>query len=245
MYSSLKKTLKKLLPTRFIVQNELFFRAFHGIFYVGNAHQCGVCQKKLKSFISLENGDLLCPFCGSLARNRRLWQLLNTEDHLQGKILHFSPSRNIYRKLKKRPDLHYVTTDYEDEFIADFRFDITNIAQETATFDRIICFHVLEHISNDIQAMQELYRVLKPGGKVFIQTPFKTGEIYENDSITSPEERLKHFGQEDHVRIYSPEGLKTRLKQVGFQVKKLTFEPEDQDAYYGYISPETILIATK
>jgi SAM-dependent methyltransferase len=245
MYNSLKKALKKLLPTRFIVQNEPFFRAFHGVFYLGNSHQCGVCAKKLKSFIPLENGDLLCPFCGSLARNRRLWNVLNTDDHLKGEILHFSPSRNIYRKLKKRTDLHYTTTDYEDEFIADFRLDITNIDREDASFDRIICFHVLEHIPNDHLAMKELYRVLKPGGKIFIQTPFKDGEIYENDAITSPEERLQHFGQEDHVRVYSPEGLKTRLKQVGFQVKKLTFDPEDDDAYYGYISPETILIATK
>ncbi|WP_053002557.1 class I SAM-dependent methyltransferase [Kordia jejudonensis] len=245
MYNTLKNFVKKLLPNRFIFNNEPFFRFFHGLFYIGNSHQCTVCQKKLRSFIKLERNDLLCPFCGSLARNRRLWKLLHSSYDLQGNVLHFSPSRNIYRKLKKRADLSYITSDYEDEFIADFQFDITDIDQKDATFDRIICFHVLEHISEDIQAMQELYRVTKPNGIVFIQTPFKDGAIYENPAITSPEDRLTHFGQEDHVRVYSPEGLKDRLTSVGFTVKTLTFESVEHDVYYGYISPETILIATK
>lgn len=245
MYNSLKTTVKKLIPSRFIFQNEPFFRFFHGVFYLGNAHQCGVCKKKLRSFIQLDNNDLLCPFCGSLARNRRLWKILNSEDYLKGTILHFSPSRNIYRKLKKRSDINYVTSDYEDEFIADYRFDITNIDQKDASFDTIICFHVLEHIPDDSKAMQELYRVIKSGGNVLIQTPFKTGEIYEDERITSEADRLKHFGQEDHVRVYSPEGLKTRLIQVGFSVKVLSFSPQENDAYFGFASPETVLIATK
>ncbi|WP_430412204.1 class I SAM-dependent methyltransferase [Kordia sp.] len=245
MYNSLKKTLKKILPNRFIFNNEPFFRFFHGIFYLGNSHQCAVCEKKLKSFIKLKNNDLLCPFCGSLARNRRLWSLLHSNYNLQGNVLHFSPSRNIYRKLKKRTTISYITSDYEDEFIADFQFDITNIDQKEASFDRIICFHVLEHISEDTKAMQELYRVTKPNGIVFIQTPFKEGAIYENDAITSAEDRLKHFGQEDHVRVYSPNGLKERLTSIGFKVKTLTFEPTQHDIRNGFISPEIILIAVK
>lgn len=245
MYNSLKNLLKKIIPRNFIFKNEPFFRFFHGVFYIGNSHQCNVCTKKLTSFITLENNDLLCPFCGSLARNRRLWQLLNSEHKLAGSVLHFSPSRNIYRKLKKRSDIRYVTSDYEDEFIADFNFDITNIDQKDASFDNIICYHVLEHIPEDEKAMKELYRVLKPTGTTFIQTPFKDGTIYENASITSPEDRLQHFGQEDHVRVYSPEGLKERLIQVGFQVNILTLKSTEKDVYYGYNSPETILIATK
>lgn len=245
MYNSLKKTLKNLIPSQFIVKNELFFRFFHGIFYLGTSHQCTVCTKKLRSFIQLDNKDLLCPFCGSLARNRRLWDLLSRHP-LEGNILHFSPSRNIYRKLKKHSNIFYITSDYEHEFIADFQFDITNIDQKDASFDTIICFHVLEHISEDIKAMQELYRVTKPNGTVFIQTPFKDGEIYENEAITSAEDRLAHFGQEDHVRIYSSEGLKNRLKSVGFKVKKVHYNPdEEKDIYFGYSSPETVLIAIK
>ena len=56
---------------------------------------------------------------------------------------------------------------------------------------------------------KELFRVLKPNGTVLIQTPFKDGEIYEDYAITSESERLIHFGQEDHVRIYSCSSVST------------------------------------
>ncbi len=109
-------------------------------------------------------------------------------------------------------------------------------------FDLIICYHILEHIENDSQAMIELQRVLKPNGSCIIQTPFKEGDIYEDFSIKSPDERLKAFGQKDHVRIYSVEGLQQRLKENGFQdVEIKTFPAEGR---YGFME-ETVLICKK
>ncbi|WP_303316205.1 class I SAM-dependent methyltransferase [Flavivirga abyssicola] len=245
MYNSIKKKAKTLIPKDFLLKREFFFRSFYGIFYIGNTHQCNICFKKLKSFVLLENEDLLCPFCGSLPRNRRLWNLLNLKNELKGNVLHFSPSRNLYRALKKIKNINYFSTDFENEFLADYKYDITNIDQNDETFDVIICYHILEHIMEDQKAMSELYRVLKPDGKIYVQTPFKNGDIYENFTIDSPEGRLKHFGQEDHVRIYSIEGLKDRLKNKGFNVQIKTFNNRKDDFYYGYRSPETILILGK
>jgi hypothetical protein len=93
--------------------------------------------------------------------------------------------------------------------------------------------------------MRELYRVLKPKGIIYIQTPFKEGNIYEEDSVTSPEEKEKHFGQNDHVRIYSIDGLKNRLENTGFKVFKKTYEKKENDFFFGFTAPETILIASK
>ncbi|MFH4967901.1 methyltransferase domain-containing protein [Gaetbulibacter sp. M240] len=139
----------------------------------------------------------------------------------------------------------YYSSDFADEFIADYTFDITNINQDDNTFDTIIAYHILEHISDDKKAMTELFRVLKPNGRVFIQTPFKPGEIYEDSAIKTSLERLKHFGQEDHVRIYSISGLKKRLEAVGFKVDVTIFKYDESDDYKGFLSPETILIGIK
>ena len=92
------------------------------------------------------------------------------------------------------------------------------------------------------QAMKELYRVLKPNGTVLIQTPFKEDEIYEDYTITSETNRLLHFGQEDHVRIYSVDGLKKRLESEGFSVSVKQFE---ENEYLGFSDKEIILFATK
>jgi len=245
MYDFLKKNIKTLIPKQFLFKNELFFRAFHGVFFLGNMHQCNVCNKKLRSYIKLENKDLMCPFCGSLARNRRLWALLNKDGPLQGKLLHFSPSRNLYRNLKKEKDIDYFSSDFANNFLADYNIDITNINQESEKFDTIICYHILEHIIDDQKAIAELYRVLKPDGKIYIQTPFKEGHIYEDHSKVSFEERLIHFGQDDHVRIYSVEGLKNRLENCGFKVSVKSFNKKKEDSYFGFTSPETVLIVKK
>ncbi len=245
MYNYLKKQLKRLIPESTLVKNEAVLRKMYSFFYSGSSHQCNICNKKLRTFIQLKNTDLLCPSCGSLARNRRLFQYITKAQQLKGTVLHFSPSRSLYRLLKHMSTIQYFSTDFENEFLADYKYDITHISQKDNTFNTILCYHILEHIEADIKAMKELYRVLKPMGKIYIQTPFKTGEIYEDASIVSPIEREKHFGQKDHVRIYSVEGLKTRLTSVGFHVEIKTFHKQKEDLYLGLQSPETILIASK
>ena len=85
---------------------------------------------------------------------------------------------------------------------------------------------------------------MKPQGKCFIQTPFKEGDIYEDRSKQLKEERKQHFGQEDHVRIYSICGLKSRLENNGFKVEILSFHNE-ADNYFGFSHAENILVCTK
>ena len=245
MYSLIKENIKSIVPKTFLFKNEVLFRHFYGLFYLGNTHQCNVCEKKLRAFIQKENKDTICPFCGSLSRTRRLWSLLNKNNSIKGNVLHFSPSRSIYRNLKKTVLINYYSSDFENEFLAEYNFDITQINQENDKFDTIICYHILEHIVNDKAAISELFRVLKPNGVIYIQTPFKDGDIYEDFSITSPKEREVHFGQNDHVRIYSAIGLKERLEIVGFNVVIKSFSSSENDVHNGFISPETVLIVTK
>lgn len=97
--------------------------------------------------------------------------------------------------------------------------DITKISFQDSFFDYIVCMHVLEHIPDDAKAMQELYRVLKPGGTLFASVPFTQTHI-EDLTITDPQEREKHFGQCDHVRYYSTDVFEGRLQKAGFVLKK-------------------------
>lgn len=243
MYSVVKNIIRKIFPQQFLFENEMIFRKLLYPFYKGNNHECNICNSGLRHFEKLDNGNLLCPICGSLPRSRRLYKILN-EDYLKAGslVLDFSPSRAIFRKLKNRKDIQYFPTDYENEFLADYRFDITKINAESEKFDFILCYHILEHIENDQAAMNELYRVLRKNGTALIQTPFKEGEIYENFEIRTPEDRLKHFGQKDHVRIYSVEGLSERLKKAGFEVEIKNFKKDD---YFGFSDHETVLLCRK
>ncbi|MFT5801445.1 MAG: putative SAM-dependent methyltransferase [Nonlabens sp.] len=245
MYEKLKSTAKALLPKSFLQKNESFFRSIIALKYRGDKYQCNICGFQLSQFVQLSNiNEKLCPNCGCLPRTRRLYQLLESEIGLNGKdILHFSPPKGFAKKIKSSHPAHYITTDYVKEFEADKQLDITNIAEPDNSFDLIICYHVLEHIEADEKAMAELFRILKTQGQVLIQTPFKGGEIYEDYNITSPEDRLKHFGQDDHVRIYSVEGLATRLKKAGFTVDVRRFE-ESEENKLGLKDGEVVLICS-
>jgi hypothetical protein len=243
MYSAFKKMLKRIFPERFLIRIEFILRYFYSLMYLGSAVCCNICGGRFSGFVSMESGDLLCPRCGSLPRQRRLWIILqpfiDREDSI--KILHFSPSRILQKKLRHRKPSQYITSDYEAKADADKHYDITHIPESENSYGLIICFHVLEHVPDDRQAIRELYRILKPEGRVFIQTPFRDGDIYEDKTINTGAERLHHFGQEDHVRIYSVKGLVSRLKEAGFSVQASQYEA---DPILG-LREETILTCCK
>jgi len=65
----------------------------------------------------------------------------------------------------------YKTMDYDSRTGADVVGDIHAIPLADASIDGIICHSVLEHIENPIKAMEEMKRILKPGGKLFVYFP--------------------------------------------------------------------------
>ena len=91
-------------------------------------------------------------------------------------------------------------------------------------FDALICNHVLEHVPDDHRAMAEMRRVLKPGGRALVTVPRGDGPSKEDPSVTSPEERLRLYGDTEHVRYYG-EDFRDRLLSCGFQVESYT--PQD------------------
>ncbi|WP_082921642.1 class I SAM-dependent methyltransferase [Lewinella sp. 4G2] len=234
MYEQLKSLAKSILPASILRANEDRLRYLASLRYRGSTYQCNCCGTGLSQFVKLERGDLLCPRCGSLPRTRRLWQILSEELDIRGqRILHFSPPAILNKLVREAGPAAYLTTDYEGEFSADRRYDITAIDEPDGQFDIVVCYHVLEHIPDDRAAMAELRRILKPGGLCLIQTPFREGETYEDPSLTTPAQRLQAYGQADHVREYSVKGLRQRLSEAGFRVAEITYPPNHLHGWRG------------
>jgi predicted SAM-dependent methyltransferase len=245
MYSFIKKWLFGILPRETIFKFELPIRRFIYFFYRGDKFACNICDANLMKFFIQKDGSKICPKCGSLGRHRRLWELL-TRRFLSNNslILDFSPSRCLYRELSDMPHIKYLATDMSVDFISNYSYDITNIDLGNDMIDLSICYHVLEHVENDTVAISELYRITKPNGIVLVQTPFKSGEIFEDSRYTTSADRKQHFGQEDHVRIYSVEGLVGRLGNAGFNVSVLEFE-EAESNYLGFKTVEQVIVCRK
>ncbi len=242
-YSSLKRLAKSIIPKNILYSIEPSLRYIWSIFYSGHKYNCNICNAQLSHFISFSNGELMCPRCGSLRRSRRLFILINKYLDTSSEVLHFSPERSLSSRLRKQLGDKYITSDFAGEFRADKHFDLRRTSEPDSKYGLIICYHVLEHIEEDAEAIHELYRILKPGGVCLVQTPFREGEILEDFSITTPEGRTEAFGQWDHVRVYSADGLAERLREAGFRVDIQAFPADGSDL--GLIDGEKVLVATK
>jgi SAM-dependent methyltransferase len=182
--------------------------------------------------------NVLSPSTLSLERHRLLWLYLKNETNFftqPQKLLHFAPEQAFYKRFKKLKNIDYTTTDLNSP-LADVKADICDLPFADNAFDVILCNHVLEHIPNDTKAMQELYRILKPGGWGIFQIPqdLKREKTFEDNSITDKKERARIFGQYDHVRIYGRDYF-DKLRSVGFTVEEVdytrTLPKEDVERY--------------
>ncbi|MGB5965972.1 MAG: methyltransferase domain-containing protein [Sulfurimonadaceae bacterium] len=152
-----------------------------------------------------------------------LWIFFKTRTNLfnglQKEMLHVAPEPVFQKLLSKQLGEGYLTADLYNP-AAMVKMDITDIQYPDNTFDVIYCSHVLEHVDDDKKAMKEFYRTLKPDGWAILLVPILEGPTYEDPSITDPQERLKAFGQEDHVRKYGTDLVYlNRLKEAGFNVQ--------------------------
>lgn len=159
-----------------------------------------------------------------MQRQRRTLLFLRRQTNLYGtdrvlRVLHVAPDERVQKELLALPNVDVLTGDLLDESV-DIRLDLTAIDLPDETFDAIICSHVLEHVPDDRKAIREMRRVLKSDGWALINVPSDPNltESYENGSLTTPEERLAAFGQEDHVRIYASTDFAARLESGGFRV---------------------------
>ena len=213
-----------------------FIYIVNKIRFFGFKNFCPVCNSYLKSFRPFRGRDFArCPVCKSLERHRLLWIFFqkntNLFDGKSKRLLHIAPPPYLAMKLNGLEGIDYVSGDLNSKHVT-MKIDITNIQFQDNHFDIIICNHVLEHIKNDITAISELHRVLKPGGWAVLQVPIAGEQTFEHLETASEEERERLYGHHDHVRSYGRDFL-NRLESLKFSV--------DVIPYCDEVSPEYIL----
>ncbi|UAY50723.1 class I SAM-dependent methyltransferase [Ferruginibacter albus] len=238
------------------------------LLHKGNKYTCPFCNYSSKdlSIIGVNLPVLIekqvvgggerrggCYNCDSTDRERLLLVYLKEKLNIASiakemNVLHIAPEKNLANILLKLDFKSYILGDlYTDgysypEYVQNM--NVLNIPYDNNTFDLIICNHVLEHIPTDTDAMKELQRVLKPGGKAILQVPISknTLKTFEDFSITDPKQREMLFGQYDHLRLYGQDYVQ-RLEQSGFKVNRINISSEF--IKYGVNEDEELFICEK
>jgi SAM-dependent methyltransferase len=237
IYHPLQSTYRRLLFSAGLIGWRLRYGK-----YKGKGYRCNFCGARYERFVPEWPGpevgpvlneleviagygeNVFCPWCGSKNRERLVKAVMEPLVAGNKKILHFSPERHLYRWLAARAAV--TTVDLEPGFFRSVdqgvRYaDATKLDFGDNSFDMVVANHVLEHIGDDLVAMAEMFRVLKPRGTAILQVPYSPtlSRSLEDATVTDPHERARRFGQRDHVRIYALGDYIRRLEAAGFRVQ--------------------------
>lgn len=229
----------RFIPRHHLQRFSAFLLKIFGVFYLGNRFEDPITGKKYRKLLPYgrihSRHNALAPHSLSLERHRLMWLFLKERtnfftDNLS--VLHIAPEYCFLKRFKKMENLSYTTADLISPW-AEVKMDVQDMPFEENRFDVIFCNHVLEHVDDDRKAMQELFRVMKPGGFGIFQVPIDLSleHTLEDKSINTPELREQHYGQRDHVRQYGAD-YPQRLQEAGFLVTLEDFINE--------ISPEFV-----
>ena len=174
-----------------------------------------------------------CPKCGELERARMAMLVFNEiyDDHKasQTDVLHISPE-NFLRKIFKKKYKSYISSDLYRKDV-DHQFDIEEIPYPDNSFDLVFASHVLEYVKNDKKAINEIKRVLRPGGLAFLPVPMLHDKTIDFEERPLNKRIIRETGVDyfdryrevfTEVKVYDPSSFDEKFN--------LTIDMEDESS---------------
>lgn len=238
--------------------------------------ECPVCKNKVRSFPPLSRSlikkiktsgfdldinefetlnlrEYYCPHCGCSDRDRIfVIQIEKLVKHQQipqkGLFVEFAPVPTLTKRIRELlPDWKLRTADLYDPQVDD-KIDICDMKEKYQSnyYDFFLCSHVLEHVKDDVKALQELFRITKKGGYGILMAPIHKSlkKTREASGFETEEERWKLFAQNDHLRLYSKSDWQLKIKNAGFELLQKLFQDKDECTRFG-INRGSILYCVK
>lgn len=242
-------------PSR--IWNKVYIPVDYAVKFVGTAKErkrCACCGEYVDDFLPIDpyfydnmkkygaeewRDEMVnrrhygCPKCGASDRERAYAIYMSRELPKDEKffLLDIAPAPALQKFIKRTfPHADYRTGDLMMPNV-DYKLDVTDMREiASGSVDFFVCSHVLEHVSDDLKAMRELKRILKPKtGRGILVVPLNLNrtETDEDPAVTDAGERWRRFGQDDHVRAYARADYLARLSAAGFTTTEI------QKDYFG------------
>lgn len=153
-----------------------------------------------------------CPRCGSIVRDRVLIDamLRNVEPAGGLRVMETSPRLGADYRTAMGQWFHYLPSDWDERaHKGAVKLDLQELRLPDRSLDVVLTAHVLEHVPDTDRALSELYRVLVPGGHLFLQIPLLQG-------VTAPPKEPEFHGDDTPVFWRFGFDLIDRLRSHGF-----------------------------
>ncbi len=194
---------------------------------------CPICNYKGPFMDKNNRHHAKCPKCGELERARMAMLVFNEiyDDHKasQTDVLHISPE-NFLRKIFKKKYKSYISSDLYRKDV-DHQFDIEEIPYPDNSFDLVFASHVLEYVKNDKKAINEIKRVLRPGGLAFLPVPMLHNKTIDFEERPLNKRIIRETGVDyfdryreifTEVKVYDPSSFDEKFN--------LTIDMEDESS---------------
>lgn len=214
---------------------------------------CPICKSEIRCYIPYGNPKLRyhaqCPVCLGVERERLLARYLelNWEKLIDDKIragrkkirlLHFAPEWGFYQQFQNMDKIDYYPVDFNPDYPYPIvkTVDITNIPYPDDYFDLIICFHVLQNVTDEKKALMEVKRVLNNNGNaIFCDNVYSDlEETLEDKKYNTPELRKEYYGNEQYVRRYGLDYMERLSSVWGKNIEKYSVDALDSSEIEKY-----------
>ncbi|MGH3017029.1 MAG: class I SAM-dependent methyltransferase [Gaiellaceae bacterium] len=166
----IRERLKPLVPPRVrrLVNRAAF--AVVGLALRGDAVHCSCCGRSYRRFVDYPSA--YCPGCGTYERHRLLCLYLDRNPELvAGDVLHIGPEAVVIARYGGDAR-SWLSVDLDPAHpLVDRVMDVMDLALEDASFDLVLCAHVIDVVDDREKAVRELHRITRPGGTALIQLP--------------------------------------------------------------------------
>ena len=210
---------------------------------------CAICRWRFQIKLCHDEMGVRCTACGASAVTQSLVQVLrpHLETHRQLKIYELSARGALVRFLQSTP--HEITmSEYFDDVPAGtcqdgvMCQDVQRLTYADESFDLCTSLEVFEHVEDDMRGFREIYRVLRPGGKIIFTVPINlSGKTVERTkwvdgkrvNTLPPEyhtDRLRGTGKVFCFRNYGLD-IVNRLEEAGFSRCRII--PSDPKTLFG------------
>ena len=169
----IRELVRPIVPRRLrVTANRALFSAV-GFALRGNGVRCPCCGRSYRHFVRYPSE--YCPNCGSYERQRLLCLFLDRRPQLvAGDVLQVGPERSITDRYRTRATSWLAVDVDPANPLADRTMDVRSLDLADATFDLVLCAHVLDIVEPHDQGVAELRRVTRADGTVLIQAPWRS-----------------------------------------------------------------------
>ncbi|HEX8805246.1 MAG TPA: class I SAM-dependent methyltransferase, partial [Acidimicrobiales bacterium] len=183
-----------------------------------HAVMCNVCRWQGEAFDGQQHVELSwCPACGANGRDRFLHWCMAERVRLNAglRIIECSPRLGEGYRSAMSTWFFYRTSDYDMRVHkGNLQLDLQAIDLPDGCLDVMLCAHVLEHVPDTDKALEELRRVMAPGGHLLLQVPVL-------QPTTAPPEEPEFHGDNTPVFWRFGFDLTARLRDKGFRTDLL------------------------